>query len=187
MRSATRSPTITSARSAWSSERRTGTRQRRIAGPQQPQARLGAQLPARRAAASPVPQKKSARGAPLIAPPVSWAITSRRRSASSPAARYTGAPSGMNAGSTAIERPAVSATPCAPRGPSAGSPSGSSWKNTTLGLASSTSRSALRMRSRARPGCPGCRPARASRHPGSRGSGRWSDRAVRSGRHTPGG
>ena len=46
-------------------------------------------------------------------------------------------PSGTLAGSTAIDRSGTSATPCEPRGPSAGSGSGSSRKNTTRGLAAS--------------------------------------------------
>ena len=45
----------------------------------------------------------------------------------------------MLPGSTAIERPGVSGTPCAPRGPSCGSGSGSSRKKTNRGLLHSNS------------------------------------------------
>lgn len=57
-------------------------------------------------ASGPVPQKKSARSAPRIAPPVSWAITRRSSGLAESGkvvARNTGAPKGTWRGSTAIE------------------------------------------------------------------------------------
>jgi thiol:disulfide interchange protein DsbC len=62
--------------------------------------------PACAPAASPVPQKKSARTAPRIAPPVSCATTRRSSGCVDSGivvARNTGAPSGTKRGSTAIE------------------------------------------------------------------------------------
>ena len=45
----------------------------------------------------------------------------------------------MLAGSTAIERPAVKGTPCAPRGPRSSMVTASSWKKITRGLRHSIS------------------------------------------------
>ena len=88
-------------------------------------------LPAWLPAGSPKPQKKSARTAPAMAPPVSCA-TIRRLSGSAVlgqvVARKTGTPSGITRGSTAIERSAVSGTPSEPMGP--GRSRGSSRKKT---------------------------------------------------------
>ena len=78
----------------------------------------------------------------MIALPVSCAITRRRSGVldkGSVVSSQTGVPYGMLVGSTAIERPGVSGTDCAPRGPSCGSGSASSRKNTTRGLLHSIS------------------------------------------------
>ena len=69
-------------------------------------------------AASPEPAKRSARTAPLMAPPVSWASTKRLR-----AGRKVGAdshkalPNGMLKGSMATEDMGMRAVPQAPLGP----------------------------------------------------------------------
>src|SRR5665647_1052607 len=62
-------------------------------------------------------------------------------------ANHTGVPKGILPGSTAMERPGVNDTPCAPLGPEAtsGPDSGSSLKNTIRGL--------LHSNSLTRPGC----------------------------------
>ena len=68
----------------------------------------------------PKPQKKSARTAPLIAPPVSCAMTRRFSGVlelGRVVARKTGEPSGTERGSMAMLRSAVSGTPSAPIGP----------------------------------------------------------------------
>ncbi len=84
-----------------------------------------------------------------MALPVSWAIT-RRCSAvfdsGSVLSSHTGVPKGTLFGSTAIERPGVSGTPWAPRGPTLGSGSGSSRKKTTRGLLHSISCTRLGLR-----------------------------------------
>ncbi|MNN58872.1 hypothetical protein D3C81_1739440 [compost metagenome] len=77
--------------------------------------------PAVSPAASPAPQKKSARTPPLMAEPVSCANIRRwigSVESGHVVERNTGTPSGIVAGSTAIDRSAVSGTPSAPTGPS---------------------------------------------------------------------
>src|SRR5271154_1295511 len=92
--------------------------------------------PARAPAASPLPKKRSARAGPTIAEPVSWAIISRRnaRGVSSAhgnsASIQNGRPEAQIVRSTAIERNGVSATPAPATGPSSGSKSPTSLKNT---------------------------------------------------------
>ena len=76
----------------------------------------------------------SARCAPLIAPPVSCAIISRRSGAAPFFSTQTGAPSGMKAGSMAMERIGVIDRPIAPMGPSFGERSAILRKNTKDGL-----------------------------------------------------
>ena len=77
--------------------------------------------PASVPASIPAPQKKSARTAPRIAPPVSCAAirrTSGCEESGMVVARNTGAPRGTERGSTAMLWPAVSGAPSVPSGPS---------------------------------------------------------------------
>ena len=87
--------------------------------------------PAMVRAVSPVPQNTSPRTAPRMAPPVSCATIRRRMGtllvSEAPlgsgrrACTHSGAPYGINCGSTASEWPGVNGTPCAPTGPRLGS------------------------------------------------------------------
>src|SRR5580704_12757700 len=101
--------------------------------------------PARAPALSPLPKKRSARAAPTIAEPVSWAIMSLRNAwrvsstQGSSASIQNGRPYAQTVRSTAIERSGVSGTPAPAIGPRSGSKSSTSWKNTNERLRRITS------------------------------------------------
>ena len=115
-------------------------------------------------ASAPSPSPRSSRHGPRRRSPSR--CPGRRRggaAAASPTARWCRARRravGMLCGSTAIERPGTSATPCAPFGPRAGSGSASSRKKTKRGLLRIMA--SMRPRVLARPG-PDRRPRRFAR------------------------